>query len=92
MTTKTGIKTGGRQKGTPNKRTQELLDKLRELNFDPLENLVVIANDETTSTELKVKINIELLNYVYPKRKAIAMDITKYIGDINEKPKNDENK
>jgi hypothetical protein len=92
MTTKTGIKTGGRQKGTPNKRTQELLDKLRELNFDPLENLVVIANDETTSTELKVKIDIELLNYVYPKRKAIAMDITKYIGDINEKPKNDENK
>ena len=77
-------KFGGRQKGTPNKRTVELLSKLEELDYDPLEKLIIIANDDKTSTELKTKINLELLSYIYPKRKAVAMDITKYVGRVSE--------
>lgn len=74
----------GRKKGTPNKRTVELLSKLEELDYDPLEKLIIIANDDKTSTELKTKINLELLSYIYPKRKAVAMDITKYVGRVSE--------
>ena len=85
MADKFGNKTGGRKKGTPNKKSLELLQKLEELNYEPLEKLIIIANDDKTSTELKVKINLELLSYIYPKKKAVAMDITKYIGKVSEK-------
>ena len=85
MADKFGNKTGGRKKGTPNKKSLELLQKLEELNYEPLEKLIIIANDDKTSTELKVKINLELLSYIYPKKKAVAMDITKYIGRMSEK-------
>lgn len=36
-------KTGGRQKGTPNKRTQEIQEKLEKLGCDPIEGLARIA-------------------------------------------------
>lgn len=35
-----GYKTGGRQKGTPNKATQLYRDKLAELGFDPVKEAV----------------------------------------------------
>jgi hypothetical protein len=37
------IKTGGRQKGTPNKRTEEIQAKLEELECDPIEGMARIA-------------------------------------------------
>jgi len=37
-----GIKAGGRVKGTPNKRTQEAMQKLEELDFDPIEGMAKI--------------------------------------------------
>jgi len=36
-------KTGGRKKGTPNKKTQEVIDRLKELNCDPIEGMAKIA-------------------------------------------------
>lgn len=39
-----GTRYGGRGKGTPNKRSQAAIDRLHQLNFDPLEELVKIAN------------------------------------------------
>jgi hypothetical protein len=38
-----GMKTGGRQKGTPNKNNQPIVDKLAELNCDPIEGMAKIA-------------------------------------------------
>ena len=35
-----GMKTGGRQKGTPNKNNQPIIDKLAELNCDPIEGKI----------------------------------------------------
>jgi hypothetical protein len=35
---------GGRKKGTPNKRSHDLIEALKEHNFDPAENLVNIVN------------------------------------------------
>jgi hypothetical protein len=66
-----GFKTGGRQTGTPNKRTQELTERLGDLGCDPVEGLARIANDESASLELRARCYSDLMQYVYPRRKAI---------------------
>lgn len=40
-----GERIGGRQKGTPNKRTLEVKARLEELGCDPIESLVRLAKD-----------------------------------------------
>ena len=67
-----GIKTGGRKKGTPNKKTTELMELLG--NYNPVKRLIEIAKDENTSLDMQVKINLDLLPYIYPKRKSIDMN------------------
>ena len=69
---KYGNKTGGRQKGTPNKRTADLLERLG--NNNPLDALLAISQDEDTPLEIQVKINLDLMNYVYPKRKSVEFN------------------
>lgn len=69
---KHGNKTGGRQKGTPNKRTADLLERLG--NYNPLDALLAISQDEDTPLEIQVKINLDLMNYVYPKRKSVEFN------------------
>ena len=72
MPRSTGLpKTGGRTLGTPNKKTQVLIERLEALDCDPIEGLVRIAQDEKISTELRVRCYAELAQYVYPKRKAV---------------------
>lgn len=66
-----GQKTGGRKKGTPNRRTQEIAEKLAVLGCDPIEGLARIAMDEESSPELRGRMFAELAQYVAPKRKAI---------------------
>ena len=66
---KQGNKTGGRQKGTPNKKTQELLDLMG--NYSPLESLLSIVQSDRVPIDLKIKINLDLMGYLYPKRKCI---------------------
>lgn len=73
-------KTGGRKKGTPNKRTKELAEVLGA--FDPAEKLVQIFN-ETDDLDLKAQICRDLLKYVYPQRKAVEMSAD---VDINNEP------
>lgn len=43
---KGAVKTGGRQKGTPNKATQTLRAKARELGADPFEILLLFAKGD----------------------------------------------
>lgn len=64
-------KTGGRQKGTPNKKTVEFIEALG--GFDPVEELkkLFINTDDNT---LKAKICLELMRYIYPQRKAIDLE------------------
>ena len=69
---KCGNKTGGRQKGTPNKRTADLLERLG--NYNPFDALLAISQDEDTPLEIQVKINLDLMNYVYPKRKSVEFN------------------
>lgn len=66
-------KTGGRAKGTPNKKTQDVIDKLEELNCDPIEGMARIALEAHDNGDLPLAGNMykELAQYVAPKRKAI---------------------
>lgn len=68
-----GRKTGGRQKGTPNKKTQALSATLEKYNHDPVEALILAALDTELDIPLKIKINMELMQYIYPKRKAMEL-------------------
>lgn len=67
---KPGERRGGRQKGTPNKKTQQLLDVLGA--FDPIAELKKICAD-TEKEDLRAQICLNLLKYIYPQRKAIEM-------------------
>lgn len=67
---KKGERRGGRQKGTPNKKTLNFIDELG--NFKPVQellNLFVYTQDDN----LKFAIIKEILKYVYPQRKAVEM-------------------
>ncbi len=66
-----GAKTGGRKKGTPNRKTQAVIDKLADLDCDPIEGMAKIAADEKNSPELRGRMFSELAQYIAPKRKAI---------------------
>ncbi len=66
-----GAKTGGRKKGPPNKRTQEVIDKLAALDCDPIAGMAKIALDEKNTPELRGRMFSELSQYIAPKRKAI---------------------
>ena len=69
MANEKGQRIGGRQKGTPNKKTLILKDLLDKMSFDPAKKLVEMMPD--LNYELKAKICLELMEYLYPKRKAI---------------------
>ncbi len=66
-----GAKTGGRERGTPNKRTQAVIDQLTALDCDPIEGMAKIALDEKNSSELRGRMFSELAQYIAAKRKAI---------------------
>jgi hypothetical protein len=68
-----GRKTGGRQKGTPNKRTADLAERLEALGCDPVGELASLAMDPATEPALKARCYIDLLAYLYPKRKAVEV-------------------
>ena len=61
-------KTGGRQKGTPNKRTADIIERLKD--EDIVGSLLDIAKT-TDKEETKVTVYKELMKYVYPQRKAL---------------------
>jgi len=72
-----GFKAGGRKKGTPNKKTQNLMELIEEKHkgFDPVLEMINIYMDNATPTDLKVNILKDITPYIYPKRKSIEADI-----------------
>ena len=59
----------GRKKGTPNKRTKELIELFGDYN--PAESLLEILKSDKVPIDLKIKINLDLMGYLYPKRKSV---------------------
>jgi len=72
---KGSAKTGGRKKGTPNKATQTITEKLEALNCDPLEGMAKIAKQAMAEGEMALAGQMfkELAQYVAPKRKSVEM-------------------
>jgi len=64
-------KTGGRQRGTPNKATRAVAEKLEALGCDPILGMARIAMDEKNSAETRGRYYGELAQYVHAKRKPI---------------------
>jgi hypothetical protein len=75
-------KTGGRKKGSLNKTTELLFDLVEERDLEPIEGLsrslaelegVIAYDSEEQISIIKAKIGIyvEIMKYLYPKRKAI---------------------
>lgn len=62
-------KAGGRKKGTPNKKSEYLFDHFEELKFKPVERLIEIFPNLTADKQAHVL--LQLLTFMYPKRKAI---------------------
>lgn len=72
---KKGERRGGREKGTPNKRTQELIDLINAKypNFDPILSLIDISLDNNTPLDIKVNCLKEVAKYIHPQRKAVEV-------------------
>jgi hypothetical protein len=66
-----GERRGGRKKGTPNKRTAEVTERLAELGCDPIEGMARLAMDEANAPELRGRMYSELAGFVAPKRRAV---------------------
>ena len=66
-------RTGGRQKGTPNKKTAEIRELLLSLKCDPVSGMARIAMNKKNPPELRGRMYSELAQYMWPKRKAIEV-------------------
>jgi len=70
-------KTGGRVKGTPNRKTQDVMDKLVALKCDPIEGMAKIAKAAMKSDDFQLagQMYRELAQYIAPKRKAVEISM-----------------
>lgn len=70
-----GVKTGGRQKGTPNRATRAIVERLQQEhpNYCPISELARIATDEATPVELRVKCHQTIAGYTIPKIAPISV-------------------
>jgi hypothetical protein len=66
---KGSIKIGGRVKGTPNRRTTELKGFFDSVNFSLPEEIYKLLDKLTPEKRLDTL--LKLLEYIYPKRKAL---------------------
>ena len=73
MSSPGGYRYGGRQKGTPNRKTQEVAEKLQALGCDPIEGMARLAMDPTVDVAIRAQMLKELAQYLYPKRKALEV-------------------
>ena len=70
-------KTGGRQKGTLNKRNQELTELIQSKfpDYNPVLAMAEIANNEDVSPEMRFQAHKEVAQYFECKRRAIEMTV-----------------
>ena len=75
------VKTGGRKKGTPNKRTKVLSEALLNNGIDIPQKLAEIFPN--LSYDKQADVLLSLMSFVYPKRKSIE------IAEESIEPKNE---
>lgn len=64
--------TSGRAKGTPNRKTQTLIDKCEAKGFEPFDALLDMAADLNQEPIIRLGALKDLCSYLYPKRKELA--------------------
>lgn len=69
------FKTGGRIKGTPNKKTVVLEELIQNKfpDFNPILSMVELAESELTPVDLQFQCLKEVSQYLFPKRKSIEV-------------------
>jgi len=79
-----GYKTGGRQKGTPNKNRTALLAKLEDSfpTYDPLLALVEIAQNPETDLSMRVDCHKTLASYIYPKMRTVEPVVADEVSQV----------
>ena len=70
MANTTGIKYGGRQKGTPNKLTKELRSVLKDVLYQELEQIQ--THLDSLKPKERVELVIKLIPYILPKVTTIS--------------------
>ena len=70
MANTTGIKYGGREKGTPNRMTKELRTVLKDILYQELEQIQ--EHLETLNSKERVELLIKLMPYILPKVTTIS--------------------
>lgn len=105
MSDKTGKKSGGRKKGTTNRKSHRFEELLKNHNYDPLEELLKLLTEDcfeklselllnaaspeerteiwramTLSVKDRASLNLKMLEFIYPKLKAIEIDGSVEIG------------
>jgi hypothetical protein len=81
-----GRKTGGRKKGTPNRRSNELQTLVNSTykHFNPVMGMVEIYYKTDTPDDVKIDILKALSPYWYPRRKAITAESdSKLLVEVN---------
>lgn len=67
----------GRKKGTPNHKTQHLMNICEKEGIDPFQALCQIAKESIkTNPERAISALKEVCQYVYPKRKALEIELS----------------
>ena len=70
MANTTGIKYGGRQKGTPNRMTKELRSILKDMMYQEIE--IIQDHLDQLSPKERIEILIKLMPFVLPKTTSIS--------------------
>lgn len=70
----TGFKTGGRTKGTPNKKTTDVQQLLENLNCNPIEGMARIAENIEIDISIRLNAYKEIAQYMFPKRRAVDLN------------------
>lgn len=64
----------GRRKGTPNTRTLHLMEALESIDFNVPERLIRLLPE--LAADKQAEILVELMGYLFPKRKATELSLT----------------
>lgn len=76
-------KTGGRQKGTPNKKTAFGAEYIESLLNDYKESGLMAKDFMEVEPKDRLIIMKDLVNYLVPKKQSVAADITQHV-DISQ--------
>lgn len=79
------VRAGGRKKGTPNKKTQELEARLAAQGIDVIERLAKILNMKGKTAPPPIDqafILLRLCKFIFPERKAVDLDVSEEVKDV----------